>query len=274
MKKGKEILLEEMKSILLEEMEYLDIFCQKNNINYFLIGGSLLGAVRHKGFIPWDDDIDVGMLRKDYEKFINSFNKNETNRYKVINIDTSKEYYLPFSKIIDTRTILFEEVNSNISLGISIDIFPYDNCPNDDYQEACNFANSLKIYRNILSIKSLAIRKERSILKNIFIKLAQIFFSCVSKKYLIKKINSIISQYSNNDNSKYVAELSYMPYGNREIYEKIWLEKTIKLPFEQYKFSVPIAYHKFLEKTFGDYMKLPPLEKQVSHHNFKCWWKI
>lgn len=270
----KEVSLKEMKELLLEEMKYIDYFCQKNNLNYFLIGGSLLGAVRHQGFIPWDDDIDIGMLRGDYNKFLEVFSK-EKGRYKLVNSETMKGYYLPFAKIIDTKTSLFEEVKDGIELGIGIDIFPFDNCPAGNYKKACKFANNLRlrIFRNILIVKSLILSKKRKLLKNLIIMLVQIFFKWISRKYLIKKINLIAIQYLEQNDTKYVAELLYMPYGNNEIYKKEWVSKTMRLPFEEYEFNVPIEYQKFLKKTFGDYMKLPPVAEQISHHDFKCWLK-
>lgn len=272
MKFGKELSIDEIKTLLIEELKYIDYICQKYNINYFLIGGSLLGAVRHKGFIPWDDDIDIGMLRKDYNKFVKILKKCK-GRYQLVDIDTMKGYYLPFAKLIDNHTILIEDVKDSVELGIAIDIFPFDNCPVGDYEKACKFSKKLNIYRNLLSLKCISKDKKRGFLKNFLILSIQFIFSWISREALIKKINLIASKYLNEDNSEYVAELCYMPYGNREIYKKIWIEKTIRMKFEQYDFKVPVYYHEFLKNTFGDYMKLPPLDKQISHHDFKCWWK-
>lgn len=269
---GREIFEEEIKELLLEEMRYIDIFCQRNQINYFLIGGSLLGAVRHNGYIPWDDDIDIGMLRKDYERFIHLFSQ-DNGIYQLINADTTKGFYLPFTKISDIRTIVVEDVKNSIPIGISVDLFPFDNCPNDDsFESACNFAKSVSIQRDILAIKNLKPRHGRGIIKNTITVLAQFIFKPISYEFLIKTIHRKISRYIDAD-SKYVAELSYMPYGNREIYEKEWLENTIRLPFEEYTFSAPLCYDKFLRNTFGNYMQLPSVEQRITHHDYHCWWR-
>ena len=100
------ITLEELKSLQMNILDYVDSFCKENNIRYSLCGGSLIGAIRHKGYIPWDDDIDIMMPRPDYDKFLALFNKNADSRYCAINYLTDKEFYQPFSKIVDTSTVL------------------------------------------------------------------------------------------------------------------------------------------------------------------------
>ena len=121
----KELSLEEKKKILVSILSEVHNFCDENNLKYFLPGGTLIGAVRHKGFIPWDDDIDIYMPRNDYEKFLCEFNK-ESERYQVISLKTDG-YYLPFGKVIDTKTVLIENVDSDYKMGIYLDIFPLDN---------------------------------------------------------------------------------------------------------------------------------------------------
>ena len=117
----------------LKILEKIDEICKKNNINYFLIGGTLLGAVRHKGFIPWDDDIDVGMLREDYEKFINVCLKNGAlgKDYYLHCNESDNDYFIPFIKVKKNNTTFAEKNIENINThkGIFLDIFPYDNVP-------------------------------------------------------------------------------------------------------------------------------------------------
>ena len=117
----------------LEILEKIDEICKKNNINYFLIGGTLLGDVRHKGFIPWDDDIDIGMLREDYEKFINVCLKNGAlgKDYYLHCNESDDDYFIPFIKVKKNNTTFAEKNIENINThkGIFLDIFPYDNVP-------------------------------------------------------------------------------------------------------------------------------------------------
>lgn len=261
----------EIKEILLKQMEFIDAFCREHNISYFLIGGSLLGAVRHKGFIPWDDDIDIGMLRKDYDKFVRLFNK-EKSAYSLIDINNKKDYYLPFAKVIDNRTICIEDVRFGTPIGISVDVFPFDNCPGNSYEEACNFARKCRFFSRMLALKTIKPSAERPTIKNIIVVVTQFILKHFSNKKLIMLIEKNITKFKEYD-STYIGELSYMPYGNKEIYKKEWLEQTSKLPFEQYLFSVPKDYINFLTRTFGDYMQLPPAEKRVSHHDYVAYWK-
>ena len=111
----------ELKRIQLEILDNVMKFCDENDINCWLNGGTLLGAIRHKGYIPWDDDIDLGMLRKDYEKFRQLFNVNNT-RYKLVCFDDDTEFLYPFGKVIDTSTILYEPDENGIKLAVNIDI--------------------------------------------------------------------------------------------------------------------------------------------------------
>ena len=121
-----------LKKLRKVEMEILDEIvriCKENDIEYFLTGGTLLGAVRHKGYIPWDDDIDIGMLRKDYDKFINVCKTALDKKYFLDCFETNKEYYLPFAKIKKNNTLFDEELTHHLSnhKGIYVDIIPFEN---------------------------------------------------------------------------------------------------------------------------------------------------
>ena len=118
--------MDEIKSVELEILKYVHEFCEKNDIKYFINYGTLIGAVRHKGFIPWDDDIDICMFRKDYEKFIELFSKDE-GKYKILSLESSDKYYNNFIKVIDSKTKIEDERNyKTYDSGIFIDIFPMD----------------------------------------------------------------------------------------------------------------------------------------------------
>ena len=118
--------MDEIKSVELEILKYVHDFCEKNDIKYFINYGTLIGAVRHKGFIPWDDDIDICMFRKDYEKFIELFSKDD-GKYKILSLESSDKYYNNFIKVIDSKTKIEDERNyKTYDSGIFIDIFPMD----------------------------------------------------------------------------------------------------------------------------------------------------
>ena len=118
--------MDEIKSVELEILKYIHNFCIENDIKYFLNYGTLIGAVRHKGFIPWDDDIDICMFRKDYEKFIDLFSKDD-GIYKILSLETDDKYYNNFMKVINSKTKIEDERNyKTYDLGIFVDIFPID----------------------------------------------------------------------------------------------------------------------------------------------------
>lgn len=121
--------IDELKFISYNILKFVADFCEINNIKYYLFAGTLLGAIRHEGFIPWDDDIDIAIPRDDYEKFIIEFDRNNDVNYKVLSIENSNKYYLPYAKVIDNRTLLFEDGKESMPIGVFIDIFPLDSIP-------------------------------------------------------------------------------------------------------------------------------------------------
>ena len=126
----KEISLNELRKIQIDILDKVHNFCIQNNITYFLSSGTLLGAIRHGGYIPWDDDIDLYMPRESYERFINIY-KDDSHDTRVITLYNNKEYYYPFAKVEDTNSIVIENVPEKFNIGINIDIFPIDGVPNN-----------------------------------------------------------------------------------------------------------------------------------------------
>jgi len=267
-----EIGLDEKKKIMLDIMDVIDAFCHKNGIKYFLLGGSLIGAVRHKGYIPWDDDVDIGLLREDYEKFIDLFSKESINDLKLISIRNNDSFYLAQAKVYDARTILKENIPGATEIGAYVDVFPLDYC-SDDYKEACHFGNSVGLYRNLLDFKNMSFSRHRSFAKNCILLAGKVLSAFSSRRRLIRKVEQKSMKYFNKRPTKYVGELTLMPYGNREIYETSWFDKIISVSFEDRKYDIPENYHDILTKCYGDYMKLPPIEKQVAHHDNTLVWK-
>lgn len=269
----REIETEELRKILVDMLEDIDEYCTVNNLRYYLAYGTLLGAVRHKGFIPWDDDIDIMMPRSDYEKFVSSFNKcNHRNNIKVINHQIDKEYYLPYAKVIHKGTEVAEDVRSNLHLGVYIDVFPLDNMA-DNLNAAQKEFNTLSIYRNLLVLKNMRTRKGRSLLKNLVVVVGNVLLKPISKSNIISKIEAKARNQESEEEIKFIANTVLGVYGMREIMLSKWLGTGIKVEFEGSKFIIPSEYHQILSQLYGDYMKLPPIEKRITHHDFKAWWK-
>ena len=261
--------LSEIKNIELEILKYTTNFCEKNNLKYILGYGTLLGAVRHKGFIPWDDDIDILMPRKDYDKLCKIWGK--SNRYKLLDCRNDKEYIYPFVKIIDSYTRLKEyDTLVQTNLGIYIDIFPYDGVPEDESRrrkllKKCANLEKMRMH-SMMSVEKIMHSDPK---KNIGRKMLWKVLNRIGPARLSRIIEKTIAKYSVS-NSKWQGCLCTR-FPEREIMSyKVW-KGTTELEFEGQEFKVPLNYDEMLKINYGDYMKLPPEEERCLKHNFKAW---
>jgi len=260
----KEIEVEELKQIQLNILKFVDEFCKDNNLRYFLAYGTLLGAVRHKGYIPWDDDIDILMFREDYEKFITTF---MDANYKVFATELNPKYPYPFAKVGDTRTYFEEEIKDVIDTGVNIDIFPLDYLPEDKVKNITKRRNFLQ---KIWIAKRLPRLKRRGFVKNTVLAVSQLLLSVFSIRFIVKQLEKNAKKY----NLRKSSICGNIAYGyDPDIYPSADFEESVCLTFENTAFPCPQNYDNVLKIMFGDYMKLPPKEKQVSHHHFIAYWK-
>ena len=266
----KELSAKEYKPMLVEMLSYFHNFCEEHGIRYYLTGGTLLGAVRHRGFIPWDDDIDLNIPRVDYEKLLASFSDPE-GRYRIISIN-DKGYYLPSAKIIDTSTVMRENYDVSFDIGLFIDLFPMDNL-SDDMVKARAMFRGIKKYRTGVNVKNLLVNKQRKFWKNVAIMTGKWIWSPFSRDYLLKVIDRKARKYEKSEMTHLVGTVSTGIYGEKEILKSEWFEQRVLLQFEGKQFYAPVGYDALLSQLYGDYMTLPPKEKQVSHHDNKVWIK-
>ena len=265
----KELTIEEAKRIELNILLELDSFCKKNNKQYCLAYGTLLGAVRHKGFIPWDDDIDVTMPREDYNWMIQNYNKlNPNGRYRLI-APTMPEAKHSFVKIIDTYTVKIEPGMdySQGFLGIDLDIFPLDGQPEKEKDFDKWFSQLMKIYKYF---GICLLEAKGSLKRRIGVPVIRILTG--NRRYLLRKAAKLHSKYPYHS-SEYVGsvECAFVNRGDR--FEKKCFDKCIEADFEGYKFPIPAEYDKVLTSIYGNYMQLPPEEKRVTHHVNKMYLK-
>ena len=247
----------------LKMLEKIDEICKKNNINYFLIGGTLLGAVRHKGFIPWDDDIDVGMLREDYEKFINVCLKNGAlgKDYYLHCNESDNDYFIPFIKVKKNNTTFAEKNIENINThkGIFLDIFPYDNVPKPH-----SFCEKLQAIIVRSTSDAIYLKYKIYKLKTMRRKLFVVVFSLFSVRQL-KKINKFFSCIYNKKNTDYIISLA----GSSGYEDEILLKRKVfplkKIEFENKMFYAMNDNDYYLSKLYGNYMKLPPKNERRTH---------
>ena len=258
--------LRNVQLIQLEIAKEVKRICEKNKIVYWLDSGSLLGAVRHQGFIPWDDDLDIGMKRSDYNKFISIAQKELSSDYVFQDWNTDPNYGLSFAKIRKKGTVYIENKaqNSLAENGIYIDIFPYDLYGDSILKQGV----PLKIIKLLMSNKAgiETWRENDSI--NIPKFLIHMPFKAMSylfkRKFLIKMYN-IISQKYNNHSLDYFFPQGISNYG-KWIIPVAAMKEMIELPFEDTTFKVPKGYDEYLTHAYGDYMKLPPEDKRENRH--------
>lgn len=249
--------------------EFISI-CKDNNLTYYALGGTLLGAVRHKGFIPWDDDIDIGMPREDYEKFKKIASNALPENYKFLSEDTSN-YKKAFSVIRDDSTkIIMNYSNEEQEESLWIDIFPLDGMPTNPLKKKYHSYRYLytRMMVQLSQFNSLVNQKKenRPWLEKVIIRIANVVkiekvvsFSWAQKKYLqtIKKYS-----FSEGFAGNYTGA-----YKLREIVPSDYFGQPILLQFEDLKLSCPHKFREYLTAIYGaDYMQLPPEEKRVLHH--------
>lgn len=268
----KSVSISEQKTIMLDILDEVDKFCSQNNINYYLTYGTLLGAVRHKGFIPWDDDIDIVMSRGDYEKFCRSFNNGRTDSLRLMSIDNTDGYYLLSAKVCDTRTLLIEKVQNPVELGVYIDIFVNDYL-SDDLKAAKDLVHSNQRLFNLTKASIISDREGRAMYKQILLRFLRAVTKKIDVQKVLKRIEKQSRKYEEMTSSKYCGSITSLYYGEKEIMETKWWGKGEKLSFEGREFNVPSDYHSVLKTFYGDYMKLPPVEQRVTHHAYDVYWR-
>ena len=263
--------VEEFKQIQIDILLAVDKFCNEHNIKYSLACGTLLGAIRHKGFIPWDDDIDIYLLREDYNKLVATFPPVLDGKYAINSLERNPQWNRPYAKAYDTRTLEVEAVKNNIEgMGVGIDIFPIDDVP-DKESEWLSYDKRRRFLLNCYTLKTLSWRKERSFIKNLFAACVGVLLA----PWSFRKLAEIINRYGQIHNKKGYHSVFECCMGHicRHSFNKKDMEEVIDVPFEQYTFKAMKGYDDYLTFTYGDYMQLPPKEKRVSHHAFEAYWK-
>ncbi len=258
----------EYKRILIGILKYFDKLCRDNNIKYSLIAGSLIGAIRHNGIIPWDDDIDVILMPDEYEKLLKVLRKTKDKRYKALIPLEAKGYCMPFMKIVDSNTILIEKgYIPPENYGVYIDVFKYG---------YINKEKAKQHYRKVTNISHLIAgiveeKKKNNSIKNILKNIRRITVGkLINYKTLVKRHMELYNEQKTN----YVM-INWPIYGlNKDLQEAKYMKSYTNHKFEDMNAMIFEDYDAILTKTYGDYMTPPPKEKQTPHHGVEAYWKI
>ncbi len=260
-----EMTIDEYKKVLIDILCKIDRICLENKLTYMLSDGTLLGAVRHKGFIPWDDDIDITMPMDDFKKLQSIINSGDDNLV-FIGPDNEESYFL-YGKICAKNTHLKENSFKDVKdLGAFVDVFPLFYYPENKY-----LRNAVRY----LGRKALALAEASA--RTVFYPLESPNFIKRFKRFITKNIVTKINTHA-------LVEFSFLIMEKLSKNKTSWsgeisvvipaeyLEKQVRIPFEGHEFSVPECYDEVLSYEFGNYMQLPAEEKRVSNHNFSCWF--
>ncbi len=261
-KKRDDSTLKEIQNCSLAMLEFFDTFAKENHLTYYLSGGTLLGAIRHKGFIPWDDDVDLMMPRGDYERLIELFG-NE--RYKISCCEKDEDYITPYARVWDSMTtVKFQSVN-NKQIGVFLDIFPIDGFPAGKYRTMLHL---LRI--KFLNVKLNCSARRAFVENEKYVPIKKILGLFVKKNgnYYARKLSCLAKKYD-YASCAYVGVNTSPIHLSREKNSKDGYAETIEVPFEHLMLPAPVGYDVYLKQLYGDYMQLPPEEKRYSIHTFE-----
>ena len=258
-------------AVIIDVLSVFIRICEAQGLRYFCAGGTAIGAVRHQGMIPWDDDIDVFMPRPDYDRFLALAAHSMPEGYEVLSPYATKDYPMYFAKMCNARTTLLENERIPCVFGLYIDIFPLDGACDD--VETC-YREKRRFKRLMNKLEAVSTRNSFGEYVGLLTKRREwgrfavktVAFCCRSwlRRWLLKQMNSIAYGHDYAPSSRVVTYSG--AYQRQEIYPKAWLETPQMFAFEGLMVNLPHDYDAYLRHFFGDYMTLPPVEQRASHH--------
>lgn len=265
---GRKIDFDEARELELNLLVKFADFCERENFRYYLAYGTLIGAIRHKGFIPWDNDVDVVMPRTDYTRFMKKVQESPIDNYIEV-LDYHKMRTFPFAKVIDNRTKLKEHfLVTEENLGIYIDVFPLDGFP-DSKKEQYRLFKKAAFYYKLYAFANYRFNTGANRWKKLIKNLLYPFSRVVSSRWVCRKLNNLCKEYG-YDHSNMVGDIVW-GFDEREIVSRDCF-CTAYGEFEGHQFHIPAGFDCYLTQCYGEYMKLPPEEERLPHH-FEAEWK-
>ena len=250
-------------------LKFFISFCEENNLTYCCAAGTMLGAIRHHNIIPWDDDIDVFMPRRDYEKLLTLASVIDHNGFGVISAKITSSF-ATFAKLYDKGTTLWEIESIPFVYGVYIDIFPLDETSLTrevflkKYRQFRNLFRKYQLSQMSMNIKRLFQEIKERDKKMVIKEIVSLFFPSFMSQYYRNKIIQFENSISLEEGPHLVSY--YGDYWEKEFFDKKWFDSYVDVPFSDFKVKVPIGYHQYLQNVYGNYMEFPPIEKRVSHH--------
>lgn len=273
--KTKKLSFRETQIVATEVLNAIDIIASQLDIKYFMFYGTLIGAVRHKGVIPWDDDIDIIMLRPDFEKFCNYCEENAylIKPYKIITYKNNKNYPYMIARVYDTRYKIVSKNEEPYEMGVFVDIYIYDGMGKtiEDAIYVANVSDKLSSMCFLSTRKRFARDNTVSFAKMLIKFPVYCVAKIMGKKFWMKQLEKH-AQKQDFEKSNYVGTVTWLSGGRDEVYKKEWFAEPIRLKFEKYEFMAPQNYDEILSQHYGDYRVLPPENKRKVHHDYETYY--
>ena len=268
--------VKEIQSVLQQIMKYIHDFCVENDIKYSLDGGTLIGAIRHKGFIPWDDDIDIAIPRPYYDKFVKTFN--DSDEYKLFAPERGNSY-INYARVCDVKSTIgeFKTPWTKEDVGVWIDVFPIDGEAEEE-EVWKKEVDRVRLYRNWAFFSRLPhskFKREATPLENFKVFWKKVLFWELPTNFINKKL---VKLQSSHDFwiSSYCVQMAFLAMWTRKRMPRHWYDcEYVLQPFEDTDYYITSEYDNVLKSLYGDYMKLPPEEDRVAGHSqtVKYYWK-
>lgn len=269
--KEQKIQLQETQQIALLILKNVSQVCDELNLRYYLVFGTLIGAIRHKGFIPWDDDLDIMMPRPDHDRFVEYFLEHSERfpNLKIFTPDINSEYPYMITRVSDDRYRIVMDNEKPYGMGVFIDIYPYDGMGNT-WEEAVKYQRKGDMLSSFC-FQASRLHLEKGITKSTFRKIVKlpVFLICkaIGKDYFKNKLKKIARERP-YDTTKYVGNAVWGSGGTACIYDRSLFNEAVLVDFEDAKFKAPVGYDEFLKHIYGNYMKLPPKKSRHPHHGY------